>query len=647
VTTYALAAGGLNDTTLKAAVGKSYHLGLSDGTRFYGYLLKQDTAESGGFHWRSDTAGRDALVQTASPNLIDRLLAFYPRVTDGDFSGGGYQEVFLDPRKFFDSDLDPRIPGYLQLRAAWVRISKLALTVGANFQVVPWKGDFWYTFGEANGNVYSANGATTTVPAVAAIISLDTDGSFLYAGTAAQLYRSSDGATWTAVTSSVNGTAQQWWVINQGTNGYFAYYQSGTNLLYKIDLTQAFPIAAAAQPQIPVGANAINIIDIVEYQTSIAILTVDVRGPGFDVWYFDGNNLTRIIRVEGYGAQGLCQALGSLYVSAFAVGQTTSPVLAKIDSGTYEIVAKPGSPFPTASQTCLQPRASSQFVYWPLINPSIKGISAAAGVILQYDVLTGAVTHLPDLDTSDFTTTGGTLRAIAILGENAACCYVNGTTGVLQYQQPAFGTINYSPSGWLASSKIDFATPAIAKRFRRIEINHSPLNAGERIDIEAFVDQDPLAFTTALAPTATAFNATAGSSLTALAFGKDTIGKTLYFALKLTAGAGNATTPRVSYVSIEVGGTWAFEVTLACTAKRQLLGSLDLDTQGVKAKDLAYLLLLAYENGLTLTLYHRNGQTYTVAIESLDGWNPSPQESQDAQVKDEEYFLHAILRQVA
>jgi hypothetical protein len=651
VTTHVFSSTGLSDAELKKAVGQRYHCGLSDGTRFYGYMFEPDNTKSGGFHWQTDTTTKAALINYSSPNLIDRDLSFFPRITDGDFSGGGYQEVWIDPKRYFDSDLDPRTPGYLQLRAQWARVSKAGLTVGANFQVVAFKGDFWYSFGEASGHVYSANGAATTTPFAASVLSLDTDGSALYASNGVGLVSSPDGVTWTAVTAAINGTSSQFWVVNQGTNGFFAYYKSGPNLLYKIDLTQGFPIAAGAQPQVPVGANAFNIIDLCEYQTSIAILTTDVRGSGSDVWYFDGTNLTRIIRIEGYTATGICQALGSLYVGAYAVGQFTSPVLAQIDSGTFNIVARPGSPFPAAEQSCLQPRASSQYVYWPLTDPSINGTAIGEGVIVQYDVLTGAVTHLPCQDATDFAITGGTLRAIALLGDDVGACYVNGTTGVLQYQTAVFGLLNYMASGWLVSSHIDFATPGIQKRFRRIEVHHSPLNAGEVIQIQAYVDQDPLLFTTALAPvpvTATATNNLPGSSLTAMTFGADTIGKTLYFALKLTAGGAGSpsTTPRVAYVSIEVGGTWVADINLACTSRRQNLGQ-EFDTQGATAADLAYLLYLAHENGNLLTFYHPNGQTYTMAIESLDGWNPTPLKSQENRPQDEEYVVHAILRQLA
>jgi hypothetical protein len=654
VTTHAFDSNGLSDSELLKAVGQRYHCGLSDGTRFYGYILEPVPGKDGGFHWKTDTATKDALIAYSSQQLIDRDLAFFPRVTDGDFSGGAFQEVFLDPRKFFDSDLDPRVPGFLQLRPQWTRINKAGLTVGANFSVVAWNGDFWFTFGEASGNIYSANGGTTTTPTSAAILALDTDGTYLYAGTAAQLYRTSNGTVWTTVTSSINGTAQQWWVINQGTNGYFAYYQSGSNLLYKIDLTQAFPIAAAAEPQVPVGSNAINIIDLVAYQTSIAILTADVSGPGGDVWYFDGNNLTRVIRLEGYTPQGLCNALGALYVGGVAVGKTTSPKLFKVDAGNYDEVVIPGSPFPVANQSCLQPRASGRFVYWPLMRPSINGISTGVGVVLQYDVLTGATSKLPTQDATDFTTvSAGLLRNIAMLGDNVAICYVNGTTGVLQYQQTAFGVIKYQGTGWLASSHIDFGTPGISKRFKRLEVHHAPLNAGEGILIEVFVDQDPLGFSTGLAVVPASQsggnNTTVGSTVTALTLGSDTVGRTLYFALRMTAGTNNNTTPRISYVTIEVGGTWVADLYLACVNRRRTLTQ-DVDTQGASSSDLAYLLILAQENGTYLTFYHPNGQKYTMTIESLDNWNPSPtgqSQAQENRPRSEEYITHAILRQVA
>jgi hypothetical protein len=654
VTTHAFSGTGLPAAELQKAVGQRYHCGIGDGIRNYGYMFEPTTGKDGGFHWRTDTAAKDALIAYSSQQLIDRDFAFFPRVTDADFSNGGYQEVWLDPKKYFDSDLDPSIPGYLQLRPSWTRVTKAGVnaTIG---QVVAWKGDFWFTFGEANGNIYSASGGTTTVAFAAAVVGLFTDGQYLYAGFGDRVRRSSDGTAWTTVSATLNGTAAQWWVINQGTNGYFAYYLVGTNVLYKIDLTLGFPIAAAAQPQVSTGNNAFQIVDVVEFQTAISILTNDVRGTGCDVWYHDGTNMTRIVRIEGYNAQGMCNALGNLYVGAYVVGKLTSPELIQISTGSFLVVAKPGSPFPAASQSCFQPQASSNFVYWPIVAPSIKGISNANAVIVQYNLQTGAVTHLPVKGSDDgANVTASGLRGIANLGDSVAAVFaINaGADGVCQYQTWAFGTLTYSPSGWLASSHIDFGTPSIPKRFRRIEVHHAPLNAGERIDIEAFVDTDPLAFTTGLTPVppgATNFNTTVGSAITAMTFAASTVGKTLYYAIKLTAGTSQLTTPRVSYVSIEVGGTWVADVYLACTARRHLLGQ-ELDTQGASSADLAYLLMLSQENGNLVTFYHPNGQTYSMTLDMLDNWNPSPvslMQSQDNRPLDEEYTVHAILRQVA
>lgn len=654
-------------TSLPKQVGNLYNIGIADpsaalaggGTgAFYGYIFRNEGQQSAGMVEKTDVAAKSALQNYGSPNLTDRDLSYYPRVTDGDFSGGGYQEVFIDPTKYFDSDLDPRIPGFLQLRAQWTRLNKAALTLGSNFQIVSLADgagnpEFYVSFGESNGNVYTVhNGGTVTF--TGAVLGIDIDGTYLYGGQAARLERYQPGVGNTVVSTTLNGTAVQWWVVNQGTAGYFAYYLVGNNSLYKMDLTLAFPIAAGSQPQVPFGSNAIKVQDLVEYQNGIAILTNDVNGPGFDVWFHDGTNLTRIIRVEGYTAAGVCSALGNLFVGAYAVGQVNSPILALVSGGQFQVVAKPGSPFPAALQGCQGPRASGQYVYWPITYPSIKGISSAVGVILQYDVLAGSLTHLPNQDGTDFTATGGRLRSVAIQGDSVACCYANGTTGVAQYQISAFGTIKYQTVGWLCSSLIDFSTPGIAKRFRRVEVKHSPLNAGESIMVEAFVDQDPLAFTTALTPTATSpVNTTVGSSVTALTFGADTVGKTMYFAIKLTAGTNQATTPRVAYISVEVGGTRTWEFDLDCTSKRRLLNQASEDQQGVTGKDLRYLIRNAYENGNYLTLFlvsDRAGNvvSYTVAVESEEAHAPGYVNHQGQPVRaDEEWVAKVVLRQVS
>src|SRR5690349_16194421 len=135
-------------------VGTRYHVGIGYNGSTYGYVLSPGTK----FEETTDLHSKELLTQYSSPSLIDRDFVNYPRVTDGDFSGGGLQTIFIDPRRYFDSDLDINVPGYLILRPSWARTQKSSITPVIPGQMVAWNGDFWFTFAEATKNFYSANG---------------------------------------------------------------------------------------------------------------------------------------------------------------------------------------------------------------------------------------------------------------------------------------------------------------------------------------------------------------------------------------------------------------------------------------------------------------------------------------------------------
>src|SRR5215831_910396 len=145
-------------------VGGLYHIGLSDGTNSYGYVF-QNTGPQGGFKESTNVADKEKLIQFSSPNLIDRDLVFYPRVTQGDFSGGGLQAVFIDPTRYFDSDLEIRTPGYLTLRPGWVRKSLTSGLSAVVPQAVAWNSDVYTTF---QGNVYFNSAGTSFNPGITA-----------------------------------------------------------------------------------------------------------------------------------------------------------------------------------------------------------------------------------------------------------------------------------------------------------------------------------------------------------------------------------------------------------------------------------------------------------------------------------------------
>lgn len=639
-------------------MGTRYHVGIGVGSSIYGYCLTPGTK----FEESTDLHAKDLLTQYSSPNLIDRDFVNYPRVTDGDFSGGALQTVFIDPKKYFDSDLDIHTPGYLILRPGYARATKSSITpVGQ--QVVPFNGDYWFTFGDAAKNFYSANGGFTHV-AGSQPVALDSDGQYLYVGYAGGLDRypasGSDVGAAVQVATALNGTARQWWVVNLGTQGVFAYYAIGNNTLYKIDLTVSFPVAAGSQAAVALGSNNIYITDICAYQSGLAILTNDVSsGNGFDIWFHDGSNLTRIIRVEGYRARGMCNSLGALYVAAESVSNHTPPILARIGYGVFSIVAKAGSPFFTSTaQYTLQPRASSHYVYWPVLNPSINGITGSAvGQVLEYNALTSAIAALPANDTLDFASQVGStinngLRAIAVQSESLASTFFSGSSGYLQYQVSAFGTAAYRSTGWLVSSRLDFNTPSIPKMFRRVIVTHKPLAAGEAILVQAWVDKDPLSFTTtatqgssATQYTAQQTNSTTGSVQTVLTLPSATIGNSLFFALRLTAGTNQLTSPTVFYVGTEVGVPWTWKATLDCSSKRKDAKG-QSDTQGARGVDLYGLLHDAWENALAVTLYHPNGNTYTTVMEGASFTSSNPLFADTSnQPKDYEASVSVLLRQ--
>jgi hypothetical protein len=442
------------------------------------------------------------------------------------------------------------------------------------------------------------------------------------------------------------------WLVNQGTNGRFLYYSnnsgndinSGADALYKIDMT-------SVGPGVLVGTNLTRfaIKDVVEYQNGIAILTNDPGGTGCDVWYHDGVNMTRIVRVNQYNANGMCVCLGDLYLTAQSTGQFEAPVLIKVSSGSFEVVVRTGSPLASLTSASVgAPESSGQYVCFALSNPQLAGVTTT-NYVGVYDVVSNAYSHLGNLDSLDSPPVSG-VRQLAFNGRGASFPMVSSGNGSLQSQTnsshlPAGNA--YASSGTMVGSKFDFSTPGIPKRFRRIEAVHNkPLASGESVKLQMFVDADPVGYTSALVPTATVTNSTLNSTITQLTAGADTVGRTLYPVMVLS-GPGTST-PSVNRLAVEIGGTYMWDLNLDCTNKRRLLEQSKEDMQGATGKDLAFLLRNAYENGTLLTLYLAQNVSYTVTIESLELVSPGYVNHQQLPVKaDEEWLVHAVLKQVA
>lgn len=635
-------------TLYHLAIGTKSSAALSAPDRIVGFVLQNKQGSE--FSENTDLHSKEALTQYASQNLIDRDLVNNPRVTQGRWDLGFLQTVLTDLARYMDSDLETSVPGYLFLKPQWLRAVKAGITPGPAPvpATVSWNGDFWTTFGEASGNIYSSNAGTTlTLPIVAQFI--DSDGTFLYFSDGTNIYRRSiAGANTQIVTAVNNGPILQMWIIQQGTNGYFLYYLATGGNLYKIDVsgTLAFPVAPGSQPQVPLGSGALSVVDVKAYGTAVVILTKDGSTSSLTVWTHDGVNLTPTITVPGYDGHGFTVCLGDIYVSCHASGQSTPPVLARVGPGSFDIVAEPGTPFPVANQSCLAPISSGKYVYWPIIGPSITGVSNAPGYVVRFNVVTGEATHLPIFDNTDFTGGDGSpLRRIAALGTGLGFAFINGANGVLQWQVSAFGTVKYMTSGQLQTSRIDFATPSIAKLLRRCIATHRPLNAGESIKIDAYVDKDPL--TQALgAPDATVTNAVLGSTSTVMSFASGTLGKSVFFVLTLTAGTNQATTPILFQYAIEVAPGWVWKFTIGCFTAQETLIPGRTDDQGMTARDKYFFLHEIQEfPPPQITLYHPNQLAYNGVFEQINLHAKDPRfDTEQTGAPDLEFVADCIFR---
>jgi hypothetical protein len=340
-------------------------------------------------------------------------------------------------------------------------------------------------------------------------------------------------------------------------------------------------------------------------------------------------------------------------MAAESAGGYDAPALFQISSGSIQVVSKFGSPLSTQiASSAGSVIASGQYVFWTIFSPQINQVSPL-GYVAVYDTTTQATSHIGNLDAQD-APRKDLPRQLAAIGRSAVFPMTAVTGNLyLQYQtnngflaNPS--NLKYASSGWMVSSKIDFQTPAIHKRFRRIEVEHAPLPANCTVVCKAFVDQDPNFFTTSLTPvpsTAIVTNNVAGTQHTILTFGQEAIGNELYFALNLQT-SDQQNTPLIRSVAVSIGGTWNWDLDLDCTSTRRLLNQASIDTQGANGKDLYFLIRNAYENGTGLTIFLAGGLSYFTAVESIKANSPAYVTHTQTPVNaDEEWFVTVVLRQ--
>lgn len=670
-------------------VGTRYHVGIgipdpAGGANpiIYGYCLVNDS-QQGLFHESIDVTARDQLL-TASPELIDRDLVSFPRVTQGDFSGGVGQATAIDLTRCWDSDLDLHIPGYVELAPRWTRVFADFSTPTVNGPIIAAAGSFWTTWYDSTGGqlfqlIGGVGPTAITVPEAGILC---TDGTYVYstAGGAVSVYRfgaKTPGTATQVMSTTADGSGiVQMWAVKQGTNGWWLYYDTPTGL-FRADLTQAIPFGAGGSVAVPMGGIPGAVVDLVPFENGVAILMTDMpmvgttiggavnytldQSAGFSVWYSDGATMTLIARVEGLQGMGMCVLGSDLYVSGQPQQAFAPPALIKVNASEISVVAQLDvPPFTQSRQTCGQPVTNGRQVFWPVSSSPLAGISYLGHVVFVYDTVRQTLTHLPSYgDGLDNPGGQNQIRSLAVLGNTVAIPVIASSDGQIQVMENAAvaigtgGRLQFQVNGWLVTSRYDFNTPGISKLIRRVTVQHDVIPTGASVYVEAHVDQDPTGFNTQLGPNpanASITNSTAGSQVTILTLPQGTIGRSMYLAIELTHGTktnrvGNPPwptqdgSPGIQSVSIEVSTPWAWKMTLDCTSQRKNLTQQDDTTeQGLRGRDLYWLLKTAWENALTVTFYHPNGTSYTAAIEDLSFDMTSPMLGRPDPNRDDQDF---------
>jgi hypothetical protein len=649
----------------KEEVGKLYHLMLEgtlqvDSTlRRYGYMLVPSTGEGGGLQEAVDIADKSALTQFGSPNVSDRDLVRIPRVTQGDFTGGQGQATFIDPQRYWDSDMDIDHAGNLRLRPAWKRKLMGTPTGGGGDPKVVGVGSSIFATIQTCSQVWIVDSAgtisDTSFPG-ATVKDLATDGEYCYAltGDGTKVYRAghTTPSTWVLVANV--SSANLIWIVKlsstPGLSGFYLLYLDGSQSLWRVDIADSstFPIASGTRTAIPINGNDV-VLDLARYQSGIAILAKDggVGGSGTGsnwtttIHYYDGVSLTRLVTIDGYGSTGFVAMLGDLFVSLNSPTYL-GPILARISPAGYEIVADPNVPgFQASSTAALKPQASAGRVYWPL-NTVQSAISGSGNWIAVFDSSTAVLSHFSPMDATD-TAPGGHAGFFAsgkslFMAEQPGGA---GTTVNLQVTRDnviSDAGIRYSSTGKMITSQYDFGTPNIPKQFKRVDHEFAPLPVNCSVKVDVFADLDPINWTSSLTPTATVTVTTAAATKASVNLPTATMAKSIYVVLTY-ASSDNLATPSGKRLTIYANSLWIITARLDCTGRPSVLTGRE-DPSGLRGTDRYFFLHRAWEDSISMTLYLPNGVVYAVEIEDAKFWTKSPM-NRSTEISRSDYEAYA------
>lgn len=571
------------------AFAMGYQDPVSGNTRMVGY----NVTPTGGLTESTDLQDEEHLVQVASPSSSDRFGRF-PRVSQGDWSGGERQLIFINANAYYQStQLDTSKPGHLTCLATYSTVSipngvDPLNNTGTTFpsaRTVSAGPNRAYFMGVNAGTYYiSSYSLLTGVVHTVALTSGPGQGiprEFLrssdfpvYVGTSTGIWGLTDtGTAISMTTQAVNDALAQ---LNGSSMAQFegtAYYLVGTGAPNKINsFTYPLPGAGAGTAAFTAAQMEHLVQSLGRGATGLIFVTGASPSINSYVYSFDGANPNFLGRLETQIAD-ICEANGTVYLLTYA--QTPSgaipnlPVIYSVSGSTLNVFDDFRSVDPT---------------FLPLFtngNAAPNGHIESDGTWL-YLWTSGLSVKRYRLSTSSVMDVGNPLGASAVYGARAGTVLGNGSFAEIESGVTTTSmyvtTLGLGPNadGTLLTSWYDFGSPDVDKAFKQIEFTlNSTVNAGAFTTLTAQINS-PANPTIALTA-----QVASGNTLVAYLPG-GTLGRRIRFSITLS----HAINPDVQSYGVSATLGRIFSVTVNCASQQNARGGTDVDPQRLTSTQL-------------------------------------------------------------
>lgn len=472
-----------------SAVGDLYDVafGYADPTtgnvRMVGYCL----TPTGQWTEATNMQDENHLVQIASPASSDKFTRF-PKVSQGDWSGGERQLIFINGNQFWQSQqIDTSIPGHLKI-LGWYRTITIPngvspgvpspRVVAASFRRIYFLGLTSTVYYVSAYDMLTGNVGTAAATGMGVLHELMRNSDYpCYVGAFSGIWTVSGTGTTVTLTPQVTNDNEA--LINGASMATFAgsvYYITGASSPNAIN-SATYPLpGAGAGTTVYTGQEMEHLIQALgRGATGLVFVTgaSSVNG-GIDqfIYAFDGSNANFLGRIEG-SVRDICEANGTVYILTFAASGlggtgTWLPVVYSVSGSTVNVFddfRKIDPAFwpiaPEASYGHIE--SDGQWLYLWYSGLSVK----------RYSLTTSAISDIGNplcVSSTSLTRAGTPLGDGSFVEIESA---VSATTAYIcdTQQAPTSATANAS----LITSWYDFGTPDVDKSFKSIEFAFNTL----------------------------------------------------------------------------------------------------------------------------------------------------------------------------